>query len=165
MAIDSETIKSLIDSELASVSDALVVQHIRGILVEPYVLLHDWDYGERGQQYPCWMVLEDPATGAEIGYCEYGFGPKWPWGLLGPGSGRSMGSNNNWYQTFLEPFFESFASTTLPIWRVFRIESDRTRTPITDPGDWDATWARVYELRKSDPTKGYECSHSVTYGR
>src|SRR5688572_23939039 len=104
MEIDGETLKGLIEEELANVSDPRVVAHIRGILVPPYVLLHDWDYGERGQQYPCWMVLEDPETGAKIAYCEYGFGPDNPWGLVGPDSRPrpSIGMDCAWYTRFLD---------------------------------------------------------------
>src|SRR6267154_2221046 len=52
------------------------------MLIEPYVLLRYWDYGEPGQQYPCWMVLRDDHSGGEVAYCEYGFGPRCPWGLI-----------------------------------------------------------------------------------
>lgn len=167
MPIDTETLKTLIAKEISSISDSRVVTHIRGMLVEPYVVLHDWDYGEPGQQYPCWMVLEDPRSRAEIAYCEYGFGPRCPWGLVGPVSrtGRNIGMDSAWYTIFLDAFFESFASIELPIWRVFRIGPDRIRTPITEEGTWEATWARVYYLRNSDPAGRYDCEHSIAYGR
>jgi hypothetical protein len=70
-----------------------------------------------------------------------------------------------WYTIFLDAFFESFASIELPIWRVFRIGPDRIRTPITEEGTWEATWARVYYLRNSDPAGRYDCEHSIAYGR
>jgi hypothetical protein len=169
MAINAETIKTLIEDELQSVSDSRVVAHICGLLVEPHIVLHGWDYGEPGQQYPCWMVLEDPKTGAKIAYCEYGFGRTNPWGLVGPVSTArpSIGMDCAWYTRFLNAYFESFASTELPIWRVFRRELDRTQTPITDGGSWDETWARVYELRRNDPAnaKIYLCDHSIPYRR
>lgn len=59
MAIGPDTLKQLIDLELESVCDTRVVTHVRGMLVEPYVVLRDWDYGAPGDQYPCWMVLCD----------------------------------------------------------------------------------------------------------
>jgi len=167
MPISVETLKNLIEDEVASVSDSRVIAHIRGVLVEPHIVLHDWDYGEPGQQYPCWMVLEDPDTGAKIAYCEYGFGPSCPWGLVGPDSRPrpSIGMDCGWYTRFLDAYFESFAPTELPIWRVFRREPDRTQTPITDEGSWNATWARVYELRSNDPANAYVCHHSIAYRR
>jgi hypothetical protein len=151
----AETIALLIENELTTISDPRVVAYIRSILVEPHIA----DYG---QQYPCWTVLKDPNSVVEIAYCDDGFEPKFPWGLVG---GVSMKTIYDGYTKFLEAFFESLASVELPVWRVFRVEPDKTRAPITDPGEWDAAWARVYELRSSDPTGRYECGHSVEYGR
>jgi hypothetical protein len=169
MAITADTMKMLVENELQRVSDSRVIAHIQGLLVEPHVVLHDWDYGEPGQQYPCWMVLDDPKTRAKIAYCEYGFGPSHPWGLVGPVSTPrpSIGMDCAWYTRLLAAYFESFAATELPIWRVFRREPDRTRTPITDEGSWDDTWARVDELRRSDSAnaKVYSCDHSIAYRR
>jgi hypothetical protein len=169
MAITVDTIKTLVENELRRVSDSRVIAHIQGMLVEPHIVLHDWDYGEPGQQYPCWMVLDDPKTGAKIAYCEYGFGATNPWGLVGPDSRPrpSIGMDCAWYTRLLDAYFESFAVAELPIWRVFRREPDRTQTPITDEGSWDDTWALVYELRRSDPAnaKVYLCDHSIAYRR
>ena len=169
MAITAETLKALIETEVERTSDSRVVAHIQGLLVEPHLVLHDWDDGEPGQQYPCWMVLVDPKTGTKIAYCEYGFGPACPWGLVGPVARPrpSIGMDCAWYTRLLDAYFESFASAELPIWRVFRREPDRTQTPITDEGSSDDTWARVYELRRTDPgnAKVYLCDHSIAYRR
>jgi hypothetical protein len=169
VTITAQDLELLTANEIARVSDSRVVAHIRGLLVEPHIMLHDWDYGEPGQQYPCWMVLDDPKTGAKIAYCEHGFGPANPWGLVGPVKRPrpAIGMDCAWYTRLLDAYFESFAATELPIWRVFRRESDRTQTPITDEGSWDDTWARVYELRRSDPAnaKVYLCDHGIPYRR
>jgi hypothetical protein len=165
MPIDAESLKHLIDAELSHVHDARVVSHIRAILIEPYSIMRDWDYGKPGQQFLCWMVLKDSVTGAEIGYCEEGFGPKCPWGLLDSGVDRSMGMDSGWYTSFMDAYFESCASTVLPIWRVFRIAPDRSETPLTIEGGWDATWRRVMQLRESDPAHRYGCGHSISYGQ
>lgn len=91
MPVDANTLKELIEKELAGVSDARVLRHIRGMLVEPSMVERDWDY-EPGQTYPCWMVLKDARSHGEIGYCEYGFGPRCPWGLISSaGESRSIG--------------------------------------------------------------------------
>ena len=75
MAIDAHFLRTLIQDELATLSDARVVAHVMKWLVEPRSVLRRWDYG--GQQYPCWIVLDDPAHSfSAIGFCEYGFGPK-----------------------------------------------------------------------------------------
>jgi hypothetical protein len=130
------------------------------------MVLLDWGYGEPGQ-YPCWLVLKDARSSGEISYCEYGFGPRCPWGLAGPGgdaNDRHMGMDCGWFTTFLDAFFESVACCELPIWRVFRVEPDGTRIAMTDEGGWDATWSRVYDLRSSDPINRYEHDHSIVYG-
>ena len=169
MATTAQDLKLLTANEIARVSDSRVIAHVQALLVEPHIVLHDWDYGEPGQQFPCWMVLDDPKTGAKIAYCEHGFGPAYPWGLVGPVSTPrpSIGMDCAWYTRLLDAYFESFAAAELPIWRVFKREPDRTQTPITDEGSWDATWERVYELRRSDPANArlYVHDHSIAYRR
>jgi hypothetical protein len=162
MSIDAKTLKHLIETELARVSDDRVLTHVRAMLVEPYAVLLKWDYGEPDQRYPCWMVLSDPGSGAEIAYSEFGFGPRCPWGLVGSKPGMDhMGMDSGWFTTFLDAFFESSTSVVLPIWRVFKVESDGTRIAITDEAAWETTWKHVFELRNSDPTTRYDCDHSI----
>ena len=112
MPVTARGLDTLIESELAGVSDARVIRHVRGMLVEPHIVFRNWDYGEPGQQYPCWMVLRDAKSGGEIAYCEYGFGPRCPWGLVSSGheeKDRSMGMDSGWFASFLDAFFESAA--------------------------------------------------------
>jgi hypothetical protein len=83
------------------------------------------------------MVLRDEHSGGEVAYCEYGFGPDCPWGLVssrGEAEYQSMGMDSGWFKTFLDAFFESMACVELPIWRAFRVELDGKRTPVTDQG-------------------------------
>jgi hypothetical protein len=165
VSVSAEVLKDLIEGELATVSDIRVLAHIRGMLVEPHTVLRDWDYGETGQQYPCWTVLKDAHSGARIAYCEYGFGPRTPWGLVSSEGGQqSMGMDCGWFTTFLEAFFDSFASIELPIWRVISVEPDGTRIPITDEDAWKTTWNRIYQLRSRDSAARYDCGHSIEYG-
>ena len=125
MPVSAEILKARIESELVTLSDARVIAHIRGLIVKPHPVLCLWDYGEPGQQYPCWFVLNDARSGGEIAYCERGFGPRAPWGLVDSRcEERHMGMDSGWFRTFLDAFFESVASVELPIWRVFRDELD-----------------------------------------
>jgi hypothetical protein len=166
MAVTAEKLKSLIEAEFASVSDGRVVAHIRGMLIEPYPLLRQWDYGEPGQLYPCWMVVKDERSGAEIAYCEQGFGPTCPWGLVSSGSGesqQSIGPDTSWFSTFMDAFFDSFAVVELPIWRVFRVTPDGTHTALSEESSWETTWSKVSDLRRSDPANRYDCDHSISY--
>jgi hypothetical protein len=168
MTVDAKNLKLLIEGDLARVHDTRVVSHIRAMLLEPYAIMRNWDYGPQGQQYLCWMVLEDKVTGAEVGYCDEGFGLKCPWGLVNSGvddSDKSMGMDSGWFPNFIDVYFESSACTTLPIWRVFRTEPDGTKAPFTAEGGWDATWREVMQLRASDPTHRYDCDHAISYGQ
>jgi len=167
MPVTAIDLNALIDRELMEVSDALTVQHIRGLLIEPDRVLLRWDYGEPDEQYRGWMVLRDEQQRAAIAYCEHGFGPRSPWGLVGFGDtpvDRHIGMDCGWFATFMEAFFESFSSVSLPIWRVSRVEPDGKRTVLSDAGGWDATWKRIDELRASDPAGRYECDHVVRFG-
>lgn len=170
MQINGDTLKSWIEGELANVSDERVTSHIRRLLVEPHLVFRLWDYGEPGQQYPCWTVLDDSSNSSTgIAYCASGFGPKCPWGLVWLGDERvksqaPMGMDSSWYPTFMGAFFESFGSTVLPIWRVFKEQPDGVRVPITEEGEWDATWQRRDDIQASDPASRYHCDHSISVG-
>jgi len=164
MAMDADMLKALIEQELRQLSDTRVIAHARGLLIEPKVVLRGWDYGAPWR-YPCWDVLHHDESSSAIAYCESGFGPRCPWGLVGmesagPGN-MSMGMDSGWFPTFLEAFCESFAVTPLAIWRVFQTESSGVRKPITGEDSWDATWERVREYRKADPASHYDCDHST----
>jgi hypothetical protein len=168
MPIDGHTIKELIERELSTVSDHRVVSHIRRMLIEPYMILRIWDYGEEGQQLPCWMVLNDVGGSGEIAYCEFGFGPRCPWGLLSSGEtpeDQHMGMDSGWFTSFLDAFFCSLASTELPIWRVFNGEVPWPGTPLTDEGTWEDAWKEVEELKETNPKGRYCAHHSITYAK
>jgi hypothetical protein len=167
MPISAEILKSLIEDELTTLSDARVIAHIRKALVEPYTVLCNWDYGKPGQQYPCWMVFKDARSGTEMAYCDHGFGPRNPWGLLSfrcEGGQRHMGMDTSWLTTFLDAFFESTACCELPIWRVFSVEPEGRRVPLSDESTWEATWSNIDDLRDRTPAIRYECGHSIKYG-
>jgi hypothetical protein len=118
MSVTARVLETAIEGELAGVSDSRVVQHIRGMLVAPHVVLRNWDYGEPGQQYPCWFVLQDAQSSGEIAYCEYGFAPRCPWGLVSSADDeqhRSMGMDSGWFTNVSRCFFESVACVELPI--------------------------------------------------
>jgi hypothetical protein len=100
MAIDPGTLKSLIERELESLLDARVLAHIRELLAEPEVVFRAWDYGKPGEKYPCWTVLKHAPSETGIAYCEYGFGPRCPWGLVWLEASEkrgSIGMDSGWY--------------------------------------------------------------------
>jgi hypothetical protein len=164
MSVDADTLKDLIDFELIDLFDRRIVHHIRAHLVEPALELRDWDYGEPGQRYPCWIVFRHASSNTGIAYCEQGFGPRCPWGLLwigGEGSPRSIGQDSEWYTTFMETYFNSFAISELPIWRVFKKDKNGKRAPMSEEGTWDETWEQVMALRQRDPDNYYDCASDV----
>ena len=168
MSIDAQKLNGLVDAELQRLTDERVKAHIQRLRVEPIVVMRAWDYGLENERYPCWTVLRHDRFRTDIAFCEYGFGPKHPWGLVSTSAdepGGSMGMDSAWYDTFLEAVFESSAVTDLPIWRVFKTETAGSKQPhaISAEGEWDATWAKVMALREADPANRYDCSTSVQY--
>jgi hypothetical protein len=167
MDITASKIRALVESELSGMSDQRVLRHIRSLLVDPAVVMREWDYGAVGESYPCWAVLDHVKSNTGIAYCESGFGPRSPWGLvtLSGSSHMSMGMDSGWFGSLLEAYFDSMAAAELPIWRVFKREgSVFPGIPLTGESDWDSTWEQLYRLRESDPSGRYDCSQSV-YGR
>jgi len=164
MSLAAKDIKDLVSSEISKVQDSRVVEHIESLLVAPVRTMRTWDYGEANTQYPCWILFshEDSSTG--IAYCEQGFGPKYPWGLVklkDTDSEPSIGYSGSWFQTFLSAYFDSFAVTDLKIWRVFLDDGNYPGTALSEEDDWDATWEIVYKLRKDNPNLKYDCHHSI----
>ena len=91
----------------------------------------DWEYGAPGEQFPCCVVLAELKSSGAIVYCEDGFGPRNPWGLISLRTDEpkymSMGMDSGWFPTLMDAFFESWAATDLPIWRVFNTSAWRSR--------------------------------------
>jgi hypothetical protein len=104
MAIDRAQLIRLIEGELAHIKDARWRARIRDALVEPVFMHCAWDYGSPGETYPCWKVLEEPHPGsAGIVYCEQGFGPKCPWGLVWLREAvPTMGQDSSWFPSLSE---------------------------------------------------------------
>jgi hypothetical protein len=65
----------------------------------------------------------------------------------------------------LETYLNSFAVSELPIWRVFEKGENGQRTPISDEGTWDETWAQVLALRERNPDSHYDCASDVSVRR
>lgn len=157
-------IKALVSAELSAIQDRRVTAHIRGLLVDPTAISRPWDYGEHGQTFDCWAVLNHPKSDTGIPYCEFGFGPRDPWGLVtlsGPPH-TSIGMDCGWFESFTSAYFESIAATDLAIWRIFK--QDDTLSPgtaIAGESDWQSTWKEIERLRAIDSSSRYDCSHSI----
>ena len=148
------------ETELDLIRDTRVLNHIRGQQIEPEAATAAWDYGTPGQAYPCWIVAHT-SSNTGIAYCEYGFGPTRPWGLifLREVSGTvGIGMDCGWFPTFFEAWCDSFGCTDLPIWRVFTGQSRDSDNfyPITPEDTWESAWQIVKTLREDNPDIRYD---------
>ncbi len=98
MGLSAQTVDALVEREVRRIAQAELVSLIGSLRVPTRCELRPWDYGEPEEVYPCWIVLEHPTSNTAIAYCEEGFGPRDPWGLLfikGPHS--SIGMDSGWF--------------------------------------------------------------------
>ena len=103
--LDEALVAKLVEEQLSKITDPNVAESLKKFLVPPRCELRDWDYGSPGEQFPCWIVFEHEKSNSCIAYCEHGFGPAMPWGvLLLRGKNRSMGMDCNWSETLEEAF-------------------------------------------------------------
>jgi hypothetical protein len=167
MTITPHHLTELVESELAALDDARVTAHVRRLLVPPNPVMRDWDYGTEDEAYPCWSVLEHMATNTGIAYCERGFGPSSPWGIvfLAGTEYRSIGMDGGWFPHFLDAYFDSKAAAELPVWRVFQGRGgESVGRPISTEGPWQSTWDEVERLRALHPDVRYDCDQSLYRG-
>lgn len=130
---------ALVASELAAIADPLVCEGLAAILVTPWHRQLEWDYGAPGEAYPGWMVAEDRETDTGVAWCDQGFGPKNPWGLVSL-SHASIGMDFGWFAGLEETFCESFAASPLEIWMVVRRGSGGGKKIIAGPMDMHAAF-------------------------
>jgi len=128
VTITAEFLIARVEEELATLNDRRVVAHIRSLMVAPAPQMRAWDYGAPGDAFLCWLVLAQGSQNIGIAYCEQGFGPRNSWGLLFlEGPRLSIGSDCGWFDRFLDAYFESPASSEIPIWEVFRQDGNDFR--------------------------------------
>ena len=110
MALDRARVEELVAAELQSIRDPAVLPRMKALLVAPHAVRRGWDYGMPGEAYDCWTVVEHSESNTGIAYCEDGFGPENPWGLvflLGPYT--SIGMDSAWFPRLEIAFKESMA--------------------------------------------------------
>ena len=110
MPISAQHVGQLVEAEINRVSQLDLVTRLRELLVQIRCEQREWDYGEPRLTYPCWIVAEDAASNTAIAYCEHGFGPSYPWGLLFiRGTYMSMGMDSGWYTSLEDAIRDSMA--------------------------------------------------------
>jgi hypothetical protein len=103
-------VSELVEKELAQISSQNLVALIRRLLVPPRCEPRPWDYGAPDETYPCWIVGEHSPSNTAFAYCESGFGPRCPWGLLGiSGEYLNMGMDSSWYTSLEDVVRDSCA--------------------------------------------------------
>jgi hypothetical protein len=109
-SLSSGQVAALVEQEMRSITNPSVIEQLKRWLVTPRKSSRDWDYGEPGTKYDCWIVLEHRDSNTAVAYCERGFGPKKPWGLLFiQGQYQSMGMDSGWFPHLEEAFLDSWA--------------------------------------------------------
>jgi hypothetical protein len=159
-------VAAALEEDLAHLRDPRVRASIQAFRVGPPMSIRlAWEYGKPGDTFDGWLVFDDPGNRTGIVYCDQGFGPKRPWGLITTGeSCPSMGMDCGWFGRFIDAYLDSFSATDLPIWRVVRrSKGDSSREPVTEELSWDEAWKIVHRLREEDPLHAYDCEHETSY--
>jgi predicted amidohydrolase len=107
--MNSEEISGLVGTEIRRIVDGKLVARIRELLVAPYAIEREWDYGPPGQRFTCWTVLEYPFADMAIAYCAEGFGPSYPWGLVHIAGSTNIGMDASWYASLEDAIRNSVA--------------------------------------------------------
>lgn len=108
--LTSEDISALVREQLASITQTALSRVIEELLVTPFAVQREWNYGTSGQSFACWTVLEHRPSNTAIAYCESGFGPSCPWGLVSiTGDDMSIGMDCGWFSTLESAIRESGA--------------------------------------------------------
>lgn len=96
--LDREAVNMRVERELRAIRDPALLDVIRKHLVEPCPVEREWDYGAAGQTYVCWTILEHRPSNTAIAFCDQGFGPGDPWGLVSlTGPNMSIGMDAEWF--------------------------------------------------------------------
>ncbi len=92
-------VKALIEQEVARIESPLLRQAAASVLVEPRLQPVPWDYGEDGEQFDCWIVANlRPWRPYVVAYCEQGFGPADPFGVIDADL-STMGMDARWWDS------------------------------------------------------------------
>lgn len=96
--MDKESVRALVEQEVAAISDSAIRNLFEQLRVEPYLIRRNWDYGTDNEKYDSWTVWEHQPSNTGIAYCDVGFGPSYPWGLVFlSGPHMSIGMDSSWF--------------------------------------------------------------------
>jgi hypothetical protein len=162
---DPAQITAALDEDLRNLRDPRVRAHIETFrLPAPTPIRLAWDYGKPDETFDGWLVFDDREQRCGIAYCDEGFGPATPWGLVNTSEAcPSMGMDCDWFSRFMDTYFASPASD-VPIWRVVRrTQAEGDRAFATGELACDEAWKVVKQLREQDPAHRYDVEHDIAY--
>jgi len=110
--MDVREISELVEHEILRITDTRLANRIRELLVTPYPVEREWDYGAPGTRFTCWTVLEHPESKTGIAYCSEGFGPNYPWGLVAVSASdpwMGIGMDTGWFVSLEEAMRDCWA--------------------------------------------------------
>src|SRR5215471_6229576 len=108
--MNAKEIADLVEQELGRITDSQLKARIRELLVTPYPVEREWDYGVPGEHFTCWTVLEHRALNTGVAFCAQGFGPSYPWGLVFlSGPHMSIGMDCGWFISLEQAMRDSMA--------------------------------------------------------
>ena len=96
MSRSVSAMKALVAKELEAAPDTTCRARLTSLLVEPRFQALSWEYGALDATRLCCVVAEVGDGDRALVYCEDGFGPHDPWGIVSLSEG-SMGSDDQWY--------------------------------------------------------------------
>jgi hypothetical protein len=89
-------VSRLVECELASIDDPSRREALRALLSQPIAVDLGWGYGKPGERHQCWVVGHSRDGSQRLVYCDKGFGPSDPWGIVGV-SEDWMGMDCQWH--------------------------------------------------------------------
>jgi len=99
LAISSTEITRIVAEHVARIVDADLRDEVARVLIEPMLREVPWNYGEDGETLACWIIADlRPAKPDVLAYCDRGFGPGYPFGILDADL-PSMGTDGQWFLT------------------------------------------------------------------
>ena len=123
--------KKVVQSQINMIKDPIVKEGLQSILVEPTNHLRHWDYSGTNETFECWTVAVDNNSDTSLIYCEKGFGPKCPWGLVAT-SFSYFGMDSGWYSNLEECYLESYHAGDLKIWNIEKRIDSSTKELIAE---------------------------------
>jgi hypothetical protein len=106
--LTATSISAIVERELAQIDDPGLVECLRPLLVSPFAVERDWNYGAPDETVTCWTVLVHAPSNTVIAYSEQGFGPSFPWGIVSlSGKDMSCGMDCQWFESLESAFRES----------------------------------------------------------